>query len=173
MSAEILSPQFVVDERARSYAEKHGVKDYMEAVKAVLDEDPHLKFCYSRDLPYLEASSTHAYQAEANGPGAKQKLGVLISGARLDSNAPDVLLMLRIANLTPDLVRDAASERLTEIANTLIDTLGLTGMKSDRFPETLRQARREHPELVSAAESGVLNETALREIFYPWFTERD
>lgn len=166
-----LSAESVVDVRAQERMNKGGVKDYAEAMKAVLDADPLLAECYLKGLPYLEASA-HAYQQDeqTTGPTAKAKLGVLISGARLSSNAPDVPLMLRIANMTPDLVRDAAGERLDEIANKLIDTLGLRGMKADRYPETLRQARREHPALVTASETGRMTEEALREIFYPWFS---
>lgn len=197
---EILSAQYVVDQRARSYAEKHGVKDYMEAVKAVLDEDDLLAHCYSKNLPYLEASA-HSYEEDPmrsrgvagvteppprgqasstpmppSEPGttALQELGVLISGARLPDNSPDVPLMIRIANMVPQNVRDAAYERLVQIAYKLIDTLGLGGVRSDRFPETFRQAQREHPGLAAAANGGVMNEEALREIYYPWFSrERD
>ena len=163
----------VVDARTQERMNQ-GAKSYSEAMNAVLADDPLLAECYRSGKPYLEASATRAYQDDqTNGPTAKAKLGVLISGARLPSNAPDIPLMLRVANLTPDLVRDAANERIDELANGLIDTLGLRGMKSERYPETLRQARREHVELVRAAETGVMNETALREIYFPWFTDRD
>lgn len=163
----------VLDVRTRERMAKGEAEDYGGAMRAVLADDPLLAECYRAGLPYLETSNAHAYQVEdlqTNGPTAKGKLGVLISGARLPSNAPDVPLMLKITNLTPDLVRDAASERLDEIAKALITTLGLSGQVSDRYPETLRQARRENLALVAASESGRMTEEALRQIFWPWFS---
>lgn len=171
MSTEkILSAESVVDYRAQERM-RQGAKNYSEAVRAVLADDALLAECYRSGLPYLEASA-HAYQDEATtGPTAKVKLGMLISGARLPSNAPDVELMLRIANLTPALVRDAASERIDELANAFIDKTGMTGQKSERYPEALGQVRRDNPALVAAAENGRMSEEALREIYIPWFKD--
>ena len=161
----------VLDVRTRERMAKGGAKSYAEAMRAVLADDPLLAECYRADLPYLEASAIRAYQDDMPNVSAKGQLGALISGARLPSNAPDVPLMLKIANLTPDLVRNAASDRLDEIAKALINTLGLSGQVSDRYPETLRQARRENLALVAASESGRMTEEALRGIFWPWFKD--
>lgn len=197
---KILSAESVVDVRAQELMAKGEIKSYSEAMKAVLAEDDLLSHCYQRGLPYLEASA-HSYEEDPMRskavagtteprPGATsswtamlpserpstamQELGVLISGARLPDNSPDVPLMLRIANMVPQLTRDAAYERLVQIAYKLIDTLGLTGVRSERFPETFRRAQNEHPGLAASATGGVMNEDALREIFFGWFSrDRD
>lgn len=171
MSTEkILSAESVVDFRAREKMEKGEVKQYAEAMRVVLAEDQLLAECYRAGKPYLEASAARAYQDEMPNVTAKSQLGVLISGARLPSNAPDVPLMLRIANLTPGLVRAAADERIDEMANAITGRPGMPQQKSEAYPIALRQIRQEHPELVAASESGVLGEAALREIYYPWFS---
>lgn len=167
-----LSAESVVDVRAQERMAKGEIKDYSQAVKAVLDADPHLALCYNRGLPYLEAS---AYQDEMPNVPAKAQLGVLISGARKSDNSPDVELMIQIANLTPALVRSAAGETLTDIANQIIRSKGSggSGMESERFPQALAEARSQHPELVSASESGRMNEGALRTIYFGWFAAND
>lgn len=191
-----LSAESVVDVRARERMEKGSVKDYGEAMKAVLADDDLLSHCYLKGLPYLEASA-HAYEEDPmrsavvqgivgpppqgqatstemppseTGTTAIQELGVLISGARLPDNSPDVLLMLKISNMVPQLVRDAAYERMVQLAYALFNTLGLTGVRADRFPELFRQAQREHPGLAASAVGGVMNEEALREIYFGWFS---
>jgi hypothetical protein len=191
-----LDPGSVVDTRVQALLSKGSVKSYGEAMKAVLAGDDLLSHCYQKGLPYLEASA-HAYEEDPmrssvvqaivgppsrgqvtqttippseTGTTAMQELGVLISGARLPDNSPDVPLMLRISNMVPQLVRDAAGERMVQIAYKLIDTLGLTGVRSDRFPEAFRQAQREHPGLAAASVGGIMNEDALRDIFFGWFS---
>lgn len=166
-----LSAESVVDSRAQERMAKGEVKDYAEAVKAILAEDPLLAECYRSGRPYLEGSAAHAYEDEqTNGPTEKARLGVLINGARKSDNSPDVELMLKTANLAPDLVRGAASERIDELANEFIDKLVAPGLKSERYPEALGQVRRDNPALVAAAESGRMSEEALRQIFWPWFS---
>lgn len=160
----------VLDVRAQERV-KQGAKNYSEAVKAVLADDPLLAECYRSGRPYLEGSAAHAYEDEqTNGPTEKARLGVLINGARKSDNSPDVELMLKTANLAPDLVRGAASERINELANEFIDKLVAPGLKSERYPEALGQVRRDNPALVAAAESGRMSEEALRQIFWPWFS---
>lgn len=190
MSTEkILSAESVVDFRVRELIGKGEIKNYGEAMKAVLAEDDLLSRCYQRGLPYYEedpmrskaiagtteppprgqASSTPMPQSEP-GTAALQELGVLISGARQPDNSPDVPLMLRISNMVPQLVRDAAYERMVQLAYALFDKLGLTGARADRFPELFRQAQREHPGLAAASVGGIMNEDALRDIFFGWFS---
>ncbi|MBI3059124.1 MAG: hypothetical protein HYY81_07435, partial [Deltaproteobacteria bacterium] len=101
---------------------KAGAKDYGEAMRAVLADDPLLAECYSHNLPYVEASSARAYQEDPMAsaivraiveprpgvtvevPGmpagdftstALMRLGILINGARKADNSPDVALMLQ------------------------------------------------------------------------------
>lgn len=192
-----LSAESIVDFRARERMEKGSVKNYGEAMKAVLSDDPHLEFCYQKNYPYVEtkiyeedpmrssvvqgivgpppygqATSTGMASSET-GIASMQELGVLLSGARLPDNSPDVLLMLKISNMVPQLVRDAAYERMVQLAYALFDKLGLAGARADRFPEPFRQAQREHPGLAAASVGGIMNEDALREIYFGWFSRKD
>jgi len=191
-----LSAESVVDFRAQEKMKKEGAKNYREAFEAVLADDPHLAECYTRRLPYIEASA-RAYQddpmasaivraiveprpgvtVEVSGmpPGdftstALMRLGILINGARTSDNSPDVPVMLQIANLAPDLVKGAASERLDALTRAKINQLGRPGIASENYPESFRLVSQQHPELVAAAETGRLSEEALREIFWPWFS---
>ena len=194
MSTEILDPGSVVDARAQEKLEKGSVKSYGEGMKAVLKEDAHLAFCYLKNYPFIESKSYQEDPARAQivqgiteppptgqatatapqpseaGTSAMQELGILISGARLADNSPDVVLMIRIANLVPQLVRDAASERMNAIAYAIIARRNLPGTRSDVFPNAYAEAVQENPELAATANGGVMNENALKEIFFGWFS---
>lgn len=196
-----LSAESVLAVRTEERLAKGGVKDYSQVMKEILTDDPLLAECYRAGLPYLEASA-HNYkedpmasqviqaiveprpQGQATStemPPSKvqttamQELGILINGARNADNSPDVALMIQIANMVPQLVRDAASERLNSLAYAFIDILGLVGgARSQKFPEAYSEAIKKHPGLAASASSGVLNEDALREIFFGWFSrDRD
>jgi len=173
MSEEkILSAESVVDCRTQELMAKGAIKNYADAMRTVLAADELLSLCYLKGLPYLESSAKNyrSYQDEMVNVGRKARLGALIVGARSASNAPDIGLMLRIANLVPNLVRDAASERLDELANEASTRSGMPQQRSEAYPIALARVRGEHPELVAANESGFLDEAALREIYYPWFS---
>lgn len=160
-----LRPSDVVDVRAKQYAREHKVS-YGEAMKEVLYQDDRLAMCYELNLPYVEGGDVRDY-ADSK-PGAIQRLGALLGGAKDDRGSLDLEFALRVGNLAPDLVKQAAGERLVALANQFIISEGMPGFHADNFAVALRRVRQDHPELTASAESGRLNETALKEILFSW-----
>lgn len=190
-----LSAESVVDSRARERMAKGEVKEYAEAIKAVLADDPHLAVCYQKNLPYIEAARKYVEYPMASAEvraiteprpdaivtpsperpapeftnTARLRLGAMLAGAKGPDGGIDIARALQIAGLVPDEVRGAASEALDELTRAMINRRGMRGATSQAYPEAYRLAVAEHPALWAASQTGTLTEEGLKDLFIQWF----
>ncbi len=140
----------IIYERAAHYSQTQKAS-LLEATHHVLNEDPQLAKAY-----------------ENNGPTAYQLLANVVTGPpKLPDHSLDIPLVLQHTALHPTLVREPAAEFIRAKAITLIAGR-LPGFTSDHIPDAINTMRAQLPALAAAADSGVLSEAGLREL-YPQF----
>ena len=185
-----------LDDRARKYVLTHGNVTYADGLRYVLASDPDLMRRYNRDPAGVDSANdveagveidrqiknrmsasgesyesayygllrgeTHKYENTAT-----TKLGNIVASVKLPDNRIDIGLALKLVANVPDLVRQAAEEKLASLAGQWVENSGLLGTEADR-ERALVQVRQANVDLASAERTGTLNESAL-ETMYPQF----